>query len=96
MASLPGGEAVSGGQAAGAASPPAQWKLAAHGWHQPLPLRAKPGWQEQGLELSSKQSPWASLMYPALQVQALCDVLPKGECEFGGQAVHGCGRFVSQ
>jgi hypothetical protein len=28
---------------------------------------------------------------PALHVHALCDVLPNGECEFGGQGVHGFG-----
>jgi hypothetical protein len=31
-----------------------------------------------------------------LQVHALCDVLPNGECEFAGQAVHGCGVKPAQ
>jgi hypothetical protein len=48
-ASLPAGLLLYAGQAAGAASPPAQWKLAAHEVHQPWALRAKPGRQEQKL-----------------------------------------------
>ena len=30
--------------------------------------------------------PPADPLYPVLQVHALCDVLPMGECEFGGQS----------
>jgi hypothetical protein len=35
-------------------------------------------------------------MNPELQTHALTAVLLAGECEFAGQAVHGCGRFPSQ
>ena len=46
-ASLPAGEVEYCWQAAGAASPPAQKKLAAHETHRPSASRAKPGWQVQ-------------------------------------------------
>ena len=78
-ASLSAGEAASDGQAAGAASPPAQKKLAAHETHRPLPSRAKPGWQEQKVvsgetavrQPVSEQTHRLSLLAPAGEVAPL-------------------------
>jgi hypothetical protein len=75
-ASLPAGAAASAWQAAGAASPPAQWKLAAHGAQRPSASRAKPGRQAQkpvsgdteDLHPSSEHTHWLWLVAPACGV----------------------------
>jgi hypothetical protein len=80
-ASLPAGLLLDAGQAAGAASPPAQWKLAAHGAQWPPASRAKPGRQAQkpvsggteDLQPSSEHTHWLWLEAPAC-----CVVEPGG------------------
>jgi hypothetical protein len=75
-ASLAAGLLLDAGQAAGAASPPAQWKLAAHGVQRPSASRAKPGRQAQkpvsgdtaARQPASEHTHWLWLVAPACGV----------------------------